>query len=79
MMADDRQFTDEELEVLEVALMSYREDLTRDAIKEPMGDVSGRYTSVGEALIRHAFVAQDLMLRLGIDPVEHEFQLPEER
>jgi len=71
------EYTDEELEVLEVALMCYREDLARDAAKEPMGDVSGRYTAFGEALIRRAFVAQDLMLKLGIDPIEHEFQLPE--
>ena len=68
-------FTDEELEVLEVALICYRNQLAADAVHEPMGSITGQYTSEGERFVHWAFVAQDLMLKLGIDPAEDEYSL----
>jgi hypothetical protein len=61
-------FTDDELQVLETALMCYRETVAKDAAREPDEDIK-------VCLNRWAFVAQDLMLKLDIDPVEPEYEM----
>lgn len=66
-------FTDVELDVLEVALTCYRNQLAADAMAEPIGSVSGRYTTEGEQFLRWAFTAQDLLLRFDIDPAESQY------
>jgi len=65
------ELTDDELQVLEVALMCYREQLAQDAEREPYD------ADMKDTLYRWAFVAQDVMLKLNIDPAETEYKLPD--
>lgn len=66
----DSEFTDDELSVLETALRGYVSDLSRDAQREPDEDTK-------QALYAWAFVAQDVMLKLHIDPAEPSYELPD--
>lgn len=64
------EFTDDELQVLETALRGYVSDLARDAQREPDEDTK-------DILYAWAFVAQDVMLKLHIDPAEPTYELPD--
>lgn len=65
------EFTDDELLILETALMCYRNQVIEDAGHEPDLETA-------LLLAEWAFKASELMLKLDIDPVEASYELRNE-